>query len=157
MLGTAMLWGYLVGVFCSLAASSPSVQAFRDELSQACTRFERTVPPLSSPPRLLASSPPHLLTSSPPHLLTSSISQLNAFMADYNLDGDLRFRLREFIHETVREDLPLLPSPPLTSSHLLSPPLASSCIFLPPLASSCLLTAADFGRCTFESLRREAS
>ena len=34
MLGSGMLWGYLVGVFCSLAAASPSVQAFRDELSQ---------------------------------------------------------------------------------------------------------------------------
>lgn len=60
MLGTAMLWGFLIGVFCSLAASSPSVQAFRDELSQ-----------------------------------------LNNFMADYNLPGELRFRLREFVHETV--------------------------------------------------------
>ena len=31
---TALLWGYLVGVFCTLAAAAPNVQAFRDELSQ---------------------------------------------------------------------------------------------------------------------------
>jgi hypothetical protein len=34
MLLSGMLWGYLVGVFCTLATASPSVQAFRDELSQ---------------------------------------------------------------------------------------------------------------------------
>ena len=51
---------YLVGVFCTLAAASPSVQAFRDELSQ-----------------------------------------LNNFMAAYSLNPGLRFRLREFLHETV--------------------------------------------------------
>lgn len=60
MLGTALVWGNLIGVFCSLAAASPAVQAFREELSQ-----------------------------------------LNGFMAANNLASDLRFRLREFIHETV--------------------------------------------------------
>ena len=34
LLCSGMLWGYLVGVFCSISAASPSVQAFRDELSQ---------------------------------------------------------------------------------------------------------------------------
>ncbi|KAL1515906.1 hypothetical protein AB1Y20_002520 [Prymnesium parvum] len=60
MLLSGMLWGYLVGVFCSLAAASPSIQAFQNELSE-----------------------------------------LNKFMASHNLSSDLRFRLREFIHETV--------------------------------------------------------
>jgi hypothetical protein len=60
MLLSGMLWGYLVGVFCTLAAAAPSVQAFRDELSE-----------------------------------------LNSFMASYGLDSELRFRLREFIHEAV--------------------------------------------------------
>eukprot|EP00908_Phaeocystis_cordata_P016844 Transcript_28161.p1 GENE.Transcript_28161~~Transcript_28161.p1 ORF type:complete len:808 (-),score=261.71 Transcript_28161:1095-3518(-) len=57
---TALLWGYLVGVFCTVSAPSPSVQAFRDELSQ-----------------------------------------LNAFMTAHGLPAELRFRLREFLHETV--------------------------------------------------------
>lgn len=60
MLGSGMMWGYLVGVFCTLAVASPSVQAFRDELSQ-----------------------------------------LNAFMAKYHLEPEMRYRLREFFHETV--------------------------------------------------------
>jgi hypothetical protein len=60
MLGTALLWGNLIGVFCSLAATSPSTREFREELSQ-----------------------------------------LNTFMAAYDLAPSLRFRLREFIHETV--------------------------------------------------------
>jgi len=60
MLGSGLLWGYLIGVFCSLAGASPSVQAFRDELSQ-----------------------------------------LNSFMATYNLPRDVRYRLREFLHETI--------------------------------------------------------
>jgi hypothetical protein len=60
MLGSGMLWGYLIGIFCTLATASPSTQAFRDELSQ-----------------------------------------LNKFMQTYSLDSDLRFRLREFVHETV--------------------------------------------------------
>ena len=34
MFATALLWGYLVGVFCTVAAASPATQAFRDELSQ---------------------------------------------------------------------------------------------------------------------------
>lgn len=60
MLLSGMLWGYLVGVFCSMAAASPTAQAFRDELSQ-----------------------------------------LNEFMNAYNLHPTLRFRLREYFHETV--------------------------------------------------------
>ena len=35
MLGSGMMWGYLIGTFCGLAANlSPSVQQFREELSQ---------------------------------------------------------------------------------------------------------------------------
>jgi hypothetical protein len=60
MLGSGMLWGYLIGIFCTLATASPSTQAFRDELSQ-----------------------------------------LNTFMQTYGLDSQMRFRLREFVHETV--------------------------------------------------------
>ena len=60
MLGSGMLWGYLIGVFCALANVPPSVKAFRDELSQ-----------------------------------------LNSFMAAYNLPSEVRFRLREFMHETI--------------------------------------------------------
>ena len=60
MIGSGMLWGYLVGAFCNLATASPSVRAFRDELSQ-----------------------------------------LNGYMEAYALDADLRFRLREFLHETI--------------------------------------------------------
>ena len=60
MMFSGIMWGYLVGVFCTLAAASPSVQAFRDELSN-----------------------------------------LNSFMSAYNLNPELRFRLREFLHETV--------------------------------------------------------
>jgi hypothetical protein len=60
MLVSGMLWGYLIGTFCGLAASlSPSVQAFREDLSQ-----------------------------------------LNSMMSIYALPGDMRYRLREYIHET---------------------------------------------------------
>ena len=34
MLGSGMLWGYLIGIFCTMAALSPTVQAFRDEMSE---------------------------------------------------------------------------------------------------------------------------
>jgi hypothetical protein len=34
MFFTALLWGYLVGVFCTLAAAKPDEQAFHNELSQ---------------------------------------------------------------------------------------------------------------------------
>ena len=34
MLISGMLWGYLIGVFCTMAAATPSVQAFRDEMSE---------------------------------------------------------------------------------------------------------------------------
>ena len=60
MLLSGMVWGYLIGVFCSMAAASPTVQAFRDE-----------------------------------------ISALNTFMSAYNLNHQLRFRLREYMHETI--------------------------------------------------------
>ena len=60
-----MLWGYLIGTFCGLAASlSPSQQAFRGQLSQ-----------------------------------------LNQFMTSHNLPQQLRFRLREYIYETVHLSL----------------------------------------------------
>lgn len=61
MLAGGALWGYLIGTFCGLAASlSPSVQAFREDLSA-----------------------------------------LNNMMSIYMLPNDLRYRLREYIHETV--------------------------------------------------------
>ena len=60
-----MLWGYLIGTFCGLAASlSPSQLQFRAQLSQ-----------------------------------------LNQFMASHNLPQTLRFRLREYIYETVHLSL----------------------------------------------------
>lgn len=60
MLVSGMMWGYLIGTFCGLAASlSPSVQAFREDLSA-----------------------------------------LNSMMTIYALPNELRYRLREYIHET---------------------------------------------------------
>lgn len=60
MLGTGMLWGYLIGIFCSMAALSPDVQQFRDELSQ-----------------------------------------LNNFMNEHKVGNEQRFRLREYMHQTI--------------------------------------------------------
>ena len=61
MLAGGALWGYLIGTFCGLAASlSPSVQAFREDLSA-----------------------------------------LNNMMSIYMLPSELRYRLREYIHETI--------------------------------------------------------
>jgi len=60
MLATGMLWGYLIGIFCTMAAPAPAVQAFRDDLSA-----------------------------------------LNSFMVQYGLDSQTRFRLREYMHETI--------------------------------------------------------
>lgn len=61
MLAGGALWGYLIGTFCGLAASlSPSVQAFREDLSA-----------------------------------------LNNMMSIYMLPAELRYRLREYIHETI--------------------------------------------------------
>jgi len=60
MLATGMLWGYLIGIFCTMAAPAPTVQAFRDDLSA-----------------------------------------LNSFMVQYGLDSQTRFRLREYMHETI--------------------------------------------------------
>lgn len=57
---TGMLWAYLIGVFTSLATNSPTVQAFRDDLSR-----------------------------------------LNSFMSTNHIPGDTRYRLREYLHETV--------------------------------------------------------
>lgn len=34
MLLSGMIWGYLIGVFCTIAGVSPTVQTFRDELSE---------------------------------------------------------------------------------------------------------------------------
>ena len=60
-LATGMLWAYLIGVFTSLASNfSPTVQAFRDDLSR-----------------------------------------LNSFMSANNLPRETRYRLREYLHETV--------------------------------------------------------
>ena len=60
MLLTGMLWGYLIGIFCTMAALSPTAQAFRDDLSD-----------------------------------------LNSFMAQHNVAPEMRFRLREYMHQTV--------------------------------------------------------
>ena len=60
MLLTGMLWGYLIGIFCTMAALSPTVQAFRNDLSA-----------------------------------------LNVFMSEHHIDPKMRFRLREYMHQTV--------------------------------------------------------
>jgi hypothetical protein len=61
MLLSGMIWGYLIGTFCGLAAAlSPSVQAFREEMTA-----------------------------------------LNHMMSTHHLPTEMRFRLREYIHETV--------------------------------------------------------
>ena len=61
MLLTGMIWGYLIGIFCTLAAVSPAVQTFRDDLSD-----------------------------------------LNVFMSIHNVEPAMRFRLREYMHQTVQ-------------------------------------------------------
>ena len=60
MLVTGMTWGYLIGIFCSMAALSPTSQAFRDEMSD-----------------------------------------LNSFMREHHVAPEMRFRLREYMHQTV--------------------------------------------------------
>ena len=60
MLLTGMLWGYLIGIFCTMAALSPTVQSFRDEMSD-----------------------------------------LNSFMNEHKVVPEMRFRLREYMHQTV--------------------------------------------------------
>ena len=61
MLCSGMIWGYLIGTFCNLASNlSPSVKAFRAELSQ-----------------------------------------LNTFMTNHRLPRETRFRLREYLHESI--------------------------------------------------------
>jgi hypothetical protein len=60
MLLTGMVWGYLVGVFCSMATVSPQTRAFREDMTQ-----------------------------------------LNSFMMEHQLPPDMRFRLREYMHQAI--------------------------------------------------------
>ncbi len=60
MLITGMLWGYLIGIFCTMASPSPEVQDFRSDLSS-----------------------------------------LNEFMASHKVASASRYRLREYMHQTV--------------------------------------------------------
>ena len=60
MLLTGMIWGYLIGIFCAMAAPGPTKAQFRSELSE-----------------------------------------LNNFMSEHNFAPEMRFRLREYMHQTV--------------------------------------------------------
>lgn len=60
MLCSGMIWGYLIGIFCTLASVSATTAEFRAE-----------------------------------------ISDLNTFMRSMGLATELRFRLREYLHQTI--------------------------------------------------------
>jgi hypothetical protein len=60
MLLTGMLWGYLIGIFCTMAAPAPTLAIFREDMSR-----------------------------------------LNSFMASHRIAPELRFRLREYMHQAV--------------------------------------------------------
>ena len=100
MLFTGMVWGYLIGIFCTLASVSPTVQAFRDDLSE-----------------------------------------LNDFMKQFGIAYPTRFRLREYIHESLHLKNAEAQKRLLTR---LSPAMQGE-VRLPPLASTRLLAGRPDG------------